>query len=89
VGEIEGKFSSLGEINGERIREQIVRKGKDGVGFNFRTKKFAKFVDKENFASSVIEPALIVENVITNALSIVTLLLSTERMICRIPMVNS
>ncbi len=78
------KFSSLSEISGERIREKIIKDGKGGIGFNFRTKRFAKFIDKENPANSVIEPALIVENVLSNALSIVTLLLNTERLVCRI-----
>jgi chaperonin GroEL len=78
------KFSSLSEISGERIREKIIKSGKSGIGFNFRTRKFAKFVDKENPANSVIEPAMIVENVLSNSLSIVTLLLNTERLVCRI-----
>jgi chaperonin GroEL len=78
------KFSSLSEISGERIREKIIKAGKTGVGFNFRTRKFAKFVDKDNPANSVIEPAMIVENVLSNSLSIVTLLLNTERLVCRI-----
>lgn len=76
-------FSTLSEINGDRVRTKIIMGGKSGVGFDFRTRKFAKFVDKDNPSNSVIEPALIVENVLSNALSIVTLLLNTERTICR------
>lgn len=83
VSGIGARFSNLSEIGGERIREKILKSGKSGVGFNFRTKKFAKFIDDNNPANCVIEPALIIENVLSNALSIVTLLLNTERTLCR------
>lgn len=69
------------KISRETIKEKLVKKCREGIGFDFRAKKFKKIINTDSSNDLIIEPSMIIENVLGNSLSIVTLLLKTERIL--------